>query len=55
MMGEKVMDGADFRQEEGQHELRLNTSSLAVGMYCCRITFEGESSWTKTAMLIIEK
>ena len=55
LMGEKVMDGADFHQEEGQHELCLNTSSLAVGMYCCRITFEGENSWTKTTMLIIEK
>ena len=55
MMGEKVMDAANFRQEEGQHEIRLNTSALAAGMYCCRITFEGESSWVKTTMLIIEK
>jgi hypothetical protein len=55
MMGEKVMDAANFRQEEGQHEIRLNTATLAAGMYCCRITFEGESSWVKTTMLIIEK
>lgn len=55
MMGEKVMDAANFRQEEGQHEIRLNTATLAAGMYCCRITFEGENSWVKTTMLIIEK
>ena len=55
LMGEKVMDAANFRQEEGQHEIRLNTSALAAGMYCCRITFEGENSWVKTTMLIIEK
>ena len=55
MMGVKVMDAASFHQEEGKHEMRLNTSSLAAGTYCCRITFEGENSWVKTTMLIIEK
>jgi parallel beta-helix repeat protein len=55
MMGVKVMDVADFRQESGQHEMRLSTESLAAGMYSCRITFEGESSWVKTTKLIIEK
>ena len=55
MMGVKVLDAADIRQEAGQHELRLSTASLAAGMYSCRITFEGESSWVKTTMLIIEK
>ena len=55
MMGVKVMDVASFRQEEGKHEMRLNTSSLAAGMYCCRIIFEGENSWMNTTMLIIEK
>ena len=54
-MGVKVMDAADFRQEEGRHELRLSTASLAAGMYTCRITFEGESSWVKTTKLTIEK
>ena len=54
-MGVKVMDVADFRQEEGRHELRLSTASLAAGMYTCRITFEGESSWVKTTKLTIEK
>lgn len=55
MMGEKVMDAVNFRQESGQHEVSLSTESLAAGMYSCRITFEGESSWVKTTMLIIEK
>lgn len=55
MMGEKVLDAAGFRQKEGLHEMQLNTASLVAGMYCCRITFEGESSWVKTTMLIIEK
>ena len=55
MLGVKVLDAADCRQEEGKHEMQLNTVSLAAGMYCCRITFEGESSWVKTIMLIIEK
>ena len=54
-MGVKVMDAADFRQEEGRHELRLSTASLAAGTYTCRITFEGESSWVKTIKLTIEK
>ena len=55
MMGVKVMDAANCRQAEGKHEVRLNTSDLAAGTYCCRITFEGENSWVKTTMLIIEK
>ena len=55
MMGVKVMDAAEFHQEAGRHELRLPTASLAAGMYSCRITFEGEDSWVKTTMLIIEK
>ena len=55
LMGVKVMDAADCHQEGGRHELRLSTASLAAGMYCCRITFEGEGSWVKTTMLIIEK
>lgn len=55
MMGVKMMDAVDCRQEEGKHEVQLNTASLAAGTYCCRITFEGESSWVKTTMLIIEK
>ena len=54
-MGVKVMDVADFRQEEGRHELQIATSNLAAGMYTCRITFEGESSWVKTTKLTIEK
>jgi parallel beta-helix repeat protein len=55
MMGVKVMDVANFRQESGQHEMCLSTESLAAGMYSCRITFEGENSWLKTTKLIIEK
>ena len=55
MLGMKVMDVANIRQESGQHELRLLTESLATGMYSCRITFEGENSWVKTTKLIIEK
>ena len=55
MMGVKVMDASNGRQDEGKHEMRLNTSALAAGMYSCRITFEGESSWVKTTKLIIEK
>ena len=55
IMGVKVMDVADVRQEEGRHELQLSTSNLAAGVYSCRITFEGESSWVKTTSIIIEK
>ena len=55
MMGVKVMDASNGRQDEGKHEMRLNTSALAAGMYNCRITFEGENSWVKTIKLIIEK
>jgi len=55
MMGMKVMDVTNMRQESGQHELRLSTELLAAGMYSCRITFEGENSWVKTTKLIIEK
>ena len=55
MMGVKVLEAADLRQESGRHELRLPTASLASGMYCCRVTFEGEGSWVKTTKLIIEK
>ncbi len=55
LMGVKVLDAANSRMESGHHELRLSTASLASGMYSCRITFEGESSWVKTIKLIIEK
>lgn len=55
MMGAKVMDVANLRQESGRQEVRLSTESLAAGMYSCRITFEGASSWVKTTKLIIEK
>jgi hypothetical protein len=55
ILGVKVMDAADFRQEEGRHELQLTTSQLATGVYNCRVTFEGESSWVKSTLIIIEK
>ncbi|MBQ6772261.1 MAG: right-handed parallel beta-helix repeat-containing protein [Bacteroidales bacterium] len=55
MMGVKVMDVANIRQEEGRHELQMATSRMAAGMYRCRVTFEGESSWVKSTVIIIEK
>ena len=55
MMGMKVMDVANLRQESGQQEMRLSTESLATGIYSCRIAFESENSWVKTIKLIIEK
>jgi hypothetical protein len=55
ILGVKVMDVADCRQEEGQHELQLATTNLAAGVYNCRITFEGASSWVKSTLIIIEK
>ena len=55
LMGVKVMDAANCRQDEGKHEIRMTISDLAAGMYTCRITFEGENSWVKTTLLIIEK
>ena len=54
-LGVKVMDAADFRQEEGRHELQIATSNLAAGVYNCRITFEGANSWVKSTLIIIEK
>ncbi len=55
MMGMKVMDVANLRQESGQQEMPLSTESLATGIYSCRIAFESENSWVKTIKLIIEK
>ncbi len=55
MMGVKVLDAIELHQESGHHELRLATSSLAAGTYCCRVTFDGESNWVKSSLLIIEK
>ena len=55
IMGVKVLDAADFRQEGGMHELQLSTTNLAAGVYNCRVTFEGASSWVKTTLIIIEK
>ena len=55
MMGVKVMDVANFCQEEGSHELQISTSRLAAGLYRCCVTFEGESSWVKSTVIIIEK
>ncbi len=55
MMGVKVLDVADLHQEEGKHEMEWSTLNLAAGVYNCRVTFEGASSWVKSTVIIIEK
>ncbi len=55
MMGVKVLDVADLHQEEGKHEMEWSTLNLAAGVYSCRVTFEGASSWVKSTVIIIEK
>ena len=55
ILGVKVMDAADAHYEAGSHELLLVTSSLASGVYQCRVIFEGARSWMKSNVIIIEK
>ena len=55
MLGVKVMDVSDAHCEAGSHELLLVTSPFSVGVYQCRVIFEGARSWVKSNVIIIEK
>ena len=48
-----LLMSVSFAKAEGKQTLTINGQT--VDSVVTRITFEGESSWVKTTMLIIEK
>lgn len=49
-MGREVLVPVDGIQQEGSHTVQLRTNALAVGVYFCRISFNG---WTTVRPLTI--
>ena len=50
-MGTQVVQLLDERQESGLHQVELNSSTLAAGIYYCRLTYGDE---VKVIKMVVE-